>query len=104
MCGDVRYNTWLHSLLSRWILGGGCLSPAGICRVTFLTCSAVLRHIYWYVNDLEDWSGLLRELLFYRKSPFLFGHVVNFLKQYLTSAGNSRPLKCSRHFVDSPEM
>lgn len=60
--------------------------------------------IYWYVNDLGDWSGLLRELFVYRQSAFLFGHVINFLKQYLTSAGNSLPLKCSRHFVDSPEM
>jgi hypothetical protein len=50
------------------------------------------RTVYWYVNDLEDWRGLLRELFVYRQSAFLFGHVINFLKQYVTSAGNSWPL------------
>ena len=45
MWGDVRYNTWLQSLLSRWILGGGCLTPAWVCRVTFLPCSAFVRCI-----------------------------------------------------------
>jgi hypothetical protein len=46
MCSDVRYNTWLHSVLFGWVLGGGCLSPAGVCRVTFLQCSAVVRYIH----------------------------------------------------------
>jgi len=45
--------------------------------------------IYWYADDLEDGSGLLRELFVYRQCTFLFARVINFLKQYMTSAGNS---------------
>jgi hypothetical protein len=44
---------------------------------------------YILVRVLEDWSGLRRELFVYRQSPFLFGRLVNFLKQYLTPAGKS---------------
>jgi hypothetical protein len=47
------------------------------------------RTVYWYVNDLEDWSGLLWERFVFRQSTVLFGHVINFMKQYMTSAGNS---------------
>jgi hypothetical protein len=88
MCSDVRYNTWLYSLLSRWILGGGCLSPAGAYVELHFYHVLPSSAIYWYVNDLEDGSGLLWEHFVHRQCTFLFDRVINFLTQYMASAGN----------------
>jgi hypothetical protein len=101
MCGGVRYNTWcIHCCLDGFGVAVACHQQ----EYELHLYDVLPSDIYRYVNDLESWSGLPRELFVYRQSAFLFGHVINFLKQYMTSTGKSRSLKCSRHFVDSPEM